>query len=86
MDEEIYRRLPTLLIATVDKFAQMPWKGEVQMLFGQVNGYCERHGFKSPEVEDSSVHPRSKSGAPSVRMQERTPLRPPTSSSKTSCT
>ena len=38
VDEEIYRRLPTLLIATVDKFAQMPWKGEVQMLFGQVNG------------------------------------------------
>ena len=35
VDEEIYRRLPALLIATVDKFAQMPWKGEVQMLFGQ---------------------------------------------------
>ena len=35
VDEEIYRRLPTLLIATVDKFAQMPWKGEVQMLFGR---------------------------------------------------
>ena len=50
VDEEIYRRLPTLLIATVDKFAQMPWKGEVQMLFGQVNGFCERHGFKSPEI------------------------------------
>ena len=44
VDEEIYRKLPSLLIATVDKFAQMPWKGEVQMLFGQVNGYCERHG------------------------------------------
>ena len=39
VDEEIYRRLPTLLIATVDKFAQMPWNGEVQMLFGQVDGY-----------------------------------------------
>ena len=49
MDEEIYRNLPALVIATVDKFAQMPWKGEVQMLFGQVNGVCERHGFRSPE-------------------------------------
>jgi hypothetical protein len=47
VDEEIYRRLPALLIATVDKFAQMPWKGETQMLFGRVNGYCERHGFRS---------------------------------------
>src|ERR1035437_6014073 len=38
VDEEIYRRPPALLIATVDKFAQMPWKGETQMLFGKVNG------------------------------------------------
>jgi len=77
VDEEIYRRLPTLLIATVDKFAQMPWKGEVQMLFGQVNGYCERHGFKSPEVEDSSSHPKSKFGLPAAKTLEHGPLRPP---------
>ncbi len=77
VDEEIYRRLPSLLIATVDKFAQMPWKGEVQMLFGQVNGVCARHGFKSPEIEDSSSHPQSKFGLPAVRMQEHSPLRPP---------
>ena len=57
VDEEIYRRLPTLLIATVDKFAQMPWNGKVQMLFGQVEGYCDRHGFRSPEVEDADSHP-----------------------------
>ena len=41
VDEEIYRKLPSLLIATVDKFAQMPWKGETQMLFGQVDGDSE---------------------------------------------
>ncbi|MBV5331766.1 helicase, partial [bacterium] len=57
VDEEIYRRLPTLLIATVDKFAQMPWKGETQMLFGKVNGYCPRHGWRSPQVEDTDSHP-----------------------------
>jgi hypothetical protein len=77
VDEEIYRRLPTLLIATVDKFAQMPWKGEVQMLFGQVDGYCERHGFKSPEIEEATSHPKSKLGLPAVRLQEHPPLRPP---------
>ena len=77
VDEEIYRRLPTLLIATVDKFAQMPWKGEVQMLFGQVNGVCERHGFKSPEIEDSSSHPKSKFGLPAAKTLEHGPLRPP---------
>ena len=77
VDEEIYRRLPTLLIATVDKFAQIPWKGEVQMLFGQVNGICDRHGFKSPEIEDSTFHPKSKFGLPSAKLQEHPALRPP---------
>ena len=77
VDEEIYRRLPTLLIATVDKFAQMPWKGEVQMLFGQVNGYCQRHGFRSPEIEDSGSHPASKTGSPPAKTVEQTALRPP---------
>ena len=77
VDEEIYRRLPSLLIATVDKFAQMPWKGEVQMLFGMVNGYCERHGFRSPEIEDSQSHPKTRNGLPSAKSVEHTPLRPP---------
>ena len=55
----------------------MPWKGEVQMLFGQVNGFCERHGFKSPEIEDSTFHPKSKFGLPAAKTLEHAPLRPP---------
>ena len=61
VDEEIYRRLPTLLIATVDKFAQMPWNGKVQMLFGQVDGYCDRHGFRSPKSRTPTRTPRKTS-------------------------
>ena len=76
VDEEIYRRLPSMLIATVDKFAQMPWKGETQNLFGQVSGYCERHGFRSPQIEDSDSHP-AKSGLPKARTIECAPFRPP---------
>ena len=68
VDEEIYRRPPSLLIATVDKFAQMPWKGETQMLFGKVTGLCPRHGFLSPEIEDGQSHP-SRNGLPSVKSQ-----------------
>ncbi|MDJ0716752.1 MAG: DISARM system helicase DrmA [Prochloraceae cyanobacterium] len=76
VDEEIYRRLPTLLIATVDKFAQMPWKGQVQMLFGQVSGYCERHGFRSPDVEDKERH--NKTGSlPAAKTIPSSKLRPP---------
>src|SRR5206468_12663949 len=66
-----------LLIATVDKFAQMPWKGEVQMLFGQVEGYCDRHGFRSPEIEDKDSHPKTKTGLPPAKTVAHTPLRPP---------
>ena len=76
VDEEIYRRLPSMLIATVDKFAQMPWNGQVQMLFGQVNGYCERHGFRSPEVEDKDSHP-ARAPLPRAKTIPQAPLRPP---------
>ncbi|HYF64529.1 MAG TPA: DISARM system helicase DrmA, partial [Herpetosiphonaceae bacterium] len=78
VDEEIYRRLPALLIATVDKFAQLPWNGRTQMLFGQVDGYCERHGFCSPEIVDEQSHRAlPKEGLPEARTIPHGPLRPP---------
>lgn len=76
VDEEIYRRIPTLMIATVDKFAQMPWKGETQMLMGRVNGFCQRHGFRSPEISDTDSHPK-KDYLPAAKTVECGPLRPP---------
>jgi hypothetical protein len=47
VDEPIYRRLPAFMIATVDKFAAMPWNGEVASFFGG----ADRHdplGFLGP--------------------------------------
>ena len=76
VDEEIYRRPPSLLIATVDKFAQMPWNGKTQMLFGKVNEICDRHGFLSPCVEDGQSHP-SRNGLPRVTNRPHGFLRPP---------
>ena len=76
VDEEIYRRLPALLIATVDKFAQMPWNGKIQMLFGKVNGYCDRHGFRCPDLDDSDSHPKT-SRLPAAKTRSHLPLRPP---------
>ncbi|MDV2978194.1 UNVERIFIED_CONTAM: helicase-related protein [Actinomycetes bacterium ARC8] len=35
VDSDIYREEPELIIGTVDKFAQMSWKGEVASLFGR---------------------------------------------------
>ncbi len=36
VDEPIYRRLPCFIIATVDKFANLPWVGQTGALFGNV--------------------------------------------------
>jgi len=47
VDEPIYRRLPCFMIATVDKFAAMPWTGEVGAFFGRVNRY-DKNGFYGP--------------------------------------
>jgi hypothetical protein len=47
VDEPIYRRLPCFLIATVDKFAAMPWTGPVGGFFGRVDRH-DRHGFYGP--------------------------------------
>ena len=37
VDEAIYRRLPAFLIATVDKFAGLPWNGPAGAFFGHVD-------------------------------------------------
>ena len=39
VDEQIYRRLPCFLIATIDKFAALPWVGKTSSLFGNVSTY-----------------------------------------------
>lgn len=47
VDEPIYRRLPCFMIATVDKFAAMPWTGEVGAFFGNVSR-VDAEGFYGP--------------------------------------
>ncbi|MGO8975284.1 MAG: DISARM system helicase DrmA [Steroidobacteraceae bacterium] len=48
VDEPIYRRLPAFLIATVDKFASLPWVGEIGAFFGHVDRFEEGIGFYGP--------------------------------------
>jgi hypothetical protein len=47
VDEPIYRRLPCFLIATVDKFAAMPWTGPVGGFFGRADRH-DKSGFYGP--------------------------------------
>jgi len=77
VDQEIYRNPPSLLLATVDKFAQMAWNGRIQSLFGRVSDRCPRHGFISAGEPHPRHHLETK-GWPAARVTtiER-PLAPP---------
>ena len=62
VDEDIYKRCPSLVIGTVDKFAQITWKWETGAIFGRVNKYCEKHGFVVDELaENCNRHNNHKS-------------------------
>jgi hypothetical protein len=77
VDEEIYRHPPALLIGTVDKFAQMPWRGPIAGLFGRVTRRCPRHGYRSADMDwDADSHP-AREGHPAVKTEDCPPLRPP---------
>ena len=76
VDEEIYHRPPTMMIATVDKFAMMAWRGETRTLFGHATRECERHGLLWPEASCTGDH-RMKGDLPSTRVKIVHPIRPP---------
>ena len=82
VDEEIYRCLPSLVIATVDKLAQLPWRGYAGMLFGRVSTRCPRHGYRHDDLDErTGCKPRHNesrlSRLPAVTSQPVTRLRPP---------
>lgn len=52
VDAEVYRVRPSFLVATVDKFAQMPFKGEVKALFGARDRLSPRYGHLT-DVHDT---------------------------------
>ena len=76
VDEQVYRHVPSLVIATVDKFAQMPFNGRTKTLFGRVSRWCERHGFLT-NVDDHPKSHRAEPGWPATTVEDSDPLEPP---------
>ena len=76
VDEEIYHRPPTMMIATVDKFAMMAWRPEVRNLFGRVDEECERHGLLWPGHDCGTGH-RARGSHPAAKVKQVRTLRPP---------
>lgn len=82
VDEEIYRLLPGFIIATVDKFAQLPWRGPLHLLFGRTYARCTRHGFRSRDLDGTSNRVEADShkalaGLPAAKTVPCNRLRPP---------
>ena len=80
IDEEIYRYTPALVIATVDKLAQLPWRGFAGALFGRVREQCPRHGYRHDDLDARTGcrdRHNAKSGWPAVTSQPVVRLRSP---------
>jgi hypothetical protein len=45
VDEQIYQEVPSFVVATVDKFAMVPWRGEAGMLFGRAAHLDEQRAY-----------------------------------------
>lgn len=82
VDEELYRLLPALIISTADKWAQLPLKGPLHLLFGRVSARCERHGYRSADLdkvgdrEEADSHRKTRA-LPAAKTRACNPLRPP---------
>jgi hypothetical protein len=76
VDEEIYHHPPTMMIATVDKFAMMAWRGQVRTLFGRVTQECERHGLLWQGADCNGNHQAGK-GLGATKVKNIHPIRPP---------
>ncbi len=57
VDEQIYRELPCFLVATVDKFAMLPWRGETGMLFGRAKARRGKELFGPLDVLKKDMEP-----------------------------
>ena len=72
LDEEIYRKCPTVVLATVDKFARLPWDPKTNALFGRVTKKCTRHGYVALGEYHPYTHKEterlSKAVCPDVKM------------------
>jgi ribosomal protein L24E len=76
VDDEIYRHPPSMLIATVDKFALMAWRGQARTLFGRANSECPRHGLLWPGAGCNGNH-KKKGSLPATKARPVAPIRPP---------
>lgn len=68
VDDEIYRMCPSLIVATVDKFARIPFKGETRLLFGLRDRYSLTYGHISEAHGDKVGGRTMRDARPAARL------------------
>jgi hypothetical protein len=68
VDDEIYRTCPSIVVATVDKFARLPFKGETRALFGMRNRFSPIYGHITEAHGDSVGSRRLRDARPAPRL------------------
>lgn len=58
-DEQIYRRCPTVLISTVDKFALLPYFSDFSSLFGNVDACQKDLGYGRTDISNHIINSTS---------------------------
>ena len=76
VDEEIYSYCPTVILATVDKFAALPWKVRTNSLFGRVAKHCSRDGYVAIGEKEHPIH-KSTEKLPKSVLKDVMPFAPP---------
>lgn len=66
VDEEIYAKCPTIILSTVDKFANLPWEVRTNALFGRVDRKCSRDGYVAIGEDHPQRHNKTDSLAAST--------------------
>ncbi len=56
VDEQIYNRCPSVVVATVDKFARLAYEPKAAQIFGNVTHYDEEYGFFREGVLSNTDH------------------------------
>jgi len=65
IDEDIYNLCPTLIIATVDKFAQISWNWKTASIFGKIDKFSTKKGFitsNNPDPPSKVINLKTKYG------------------------
>ncbi|TKC98159.1 DISARM system helicase DrmA [Polyangium fumosum] len=57
VDEQIYQEVPSFVVATVDKFAMMPWLGDAGMLFGRATHLDDVRAYGVMHTPTSGARP-----------------------------